>query len=96
MKDRTTILNLLNKFSADHENVYWCIKCLFSDGMGTTMNEITIVAQPGDRNVGTFTYQVETGMVMHCHYKDLKKPKSRNIVDTLLDMINYSEGQEVA
>ena len=93
VKDRETILNLLNKFSNDHENISWKMKCSYSDGMGTTINEIKIIAQPGNRNIGTFSYKVETGIVMFCTYKKLKKTNSENIVDVLLDMINYSKGQ---
>ncbi|MBL4905649.1 MAG: hypothetical protein JKZ00_06510 [Flavobacteriaceae bacterium] len=93
MKDRTTILNLLNKFSNDHKNISWKIECSFSDGMGTTINEIKIIAQPSNRSIGVFVYKVETGMVLFCMYKKLKKSNSRNIVDMLLDMINYSKGE---
>ena len=93
MKDRTTILNLLNKFSTDHKNISWKIECSYSDGMGTTINEIKIIAQPGNRSIGVFVYKVETGMVLFCMYKKLKKSNSENIVDMLLDMINYSKGE---
>jgi len=94
MKDRTTILNLLNKFSNDHKNISWKMKCSYSDGMGTTINQIKIIAQPGDRTIGILAYKVETGMVSFCMYKKLK-PKSENIVDTILDMMNYSKGQTI-
>lgn len=93
MKDRDTILNLLNKFSNDHENISWKMKCKYSDGMGTTINQINIIAQPDNRTIGIFTYRIETGMVLFCTYKNLIKPNSENIVDMLLDMINYSKGQ---
>ena len=93
MKDRTTILNLLNKFSNDHENISWKMECSYSDGMGTTINQIKIIAHPGNRTIGIFVYRVETGLVSFCLYKKLKKSKSENIVDVLLDMINYSKGQ---
>lgn len=93
MHDRRTILDLLNKFSNDHKNISWKMKCTYSDAMGTTINEIKIIVQPGNRTIGIFAYNVETGMVLFCMYKNLKKPNSENIVDMLLDMINYSKGQ---
>ena len=93
MKDRTTILNLLNKFSNDHKNISWKMKCAYNDGMGTTINQIKIIAQPGNRTIGIFSYKVETGIVSFCLYKKLKETKSANIVDTLLDMMNYSKGE---
>ena len=95
MTDRTTIENLLNKFSNDHQNISWHLKCSYSDGMGTTLNQIKIIAQPGNRSIGIFTYRVETGTVTFCMYKNLKKSKSENIIDLLLDMMNYSKGQIV-
>ena len=91
MKDRTTVLNLLTEFSNKHEDVSWNMKCTYADGMGTSINQINIIAQPDDRNIGVITYRIETGLVMICSYKDLKKPHSGNIVDMLLDMINYSK-----
>ena len=93
MHDRRTILDLLNKFSNDHKNISWKMKCTYSDAMGTTINEIKLIVQPGNRTIGIFAYNVETGMVLFCMYKNLKKPNSENIVDMLLDMINYSKGQ---
>lgn len=93
MKDRTTILNLLNKFSNDHKDVSWRMKCVYSDGIGTTINQIKIIAQLGNRNIAIFTFRVETGKVLFCMYKKLKKTRSESIVDILLDMMNYSKGQ---
>jgi len=96
VKDKKTILNLLNKFSNEHKNISWKIKCEYSDGMGTTFNQIEIIAQPGNRIIGVFTYRVETGAVTFCMYKKLQKTDSENIVDMLLDMINYSKGQIIS
>ena len=93
MNDHTTILNLLNKFSSDHENVSWKMECSYSDGMGTSINQIDIIAQPGNRTIGIFSYRVETGRVLFCMYKNLTKTKKENIVDMLLDMMNYSKKQ---
>lgn len=93
MHDRRTILNLLNKFSNEHKNISWKMECTYSDAMGTTINEIKIMAHPGNRTIGIFAYRVETGMVLFCMHEKIKKPNSENIVDILLDMINYSKGQ---
>ena len=95
MKDRTIISGLLDKFSNEHENISWKIECSYSDGIGTTFNQIKIISQPGNRTIGIFTYRVETGIVSFCMYKELNKTNSENIVDMLLDMMNYSKGQEI-
>ena len=93
MKDRTTVLNLLNKFSSDHANISWKMECSYSDGKGTTINEIKIIVQPGNRVIGVFSYKMETGKVMFCSYKNFEKTNSMNIIDLLLDVINYSKGK---
>ena len=95
MNEQTTILNLLNKFSKDHKNISWEMKCSYSDGIGTTINQIKIITQPENRTIGVFAYTVETGLVLFCKYKKLKKTKSEHIVDLLLDMMNYSKGETI-
>lgn len=91
LNDKVTILNLLNKFSSDHKNITWKLNCAYSDGMGTTINQIKIFAPPGNRTIGVFSYQVESGKVLFCLFKSLTKTKSEGIVDMLLDLINYSK-----
>jgi len=95
VSNKATILNLLNKFSRDHRDITWKLKCVYSDALGNTINQIKIFARPDNRIIGIFSYRVETGMVVFCMYKKLKKTRSENIVDMLLDMINYSKGQTV-
>jgi len=93
MDDKSIILNLLNKFSKDHSNISWELKNCFSDGMGTTINQIKIFSHSGKHTIGIFSYRVETGQVLFCMYKNLTKTKKENIVDMLLDMMNYSKGK---
>ena len=95
MIDRSTILDLLNKFSNDNEAFSWKMKCTYSDGMGTAVNQIDIIAKSDNRCVGVFTFNITTGKVMICSYRDLKKARSGNIIDVLLDLINYSKGQAI-
>ena len=93
MGDHANIVSLLNKFSQDHENITSTLKCAYSDGNGTTINQIKIFAQPGNRTIGIFSYRVETGMVLSSMYKKLRGTNSEGIIDALLDMMNYSKGQ---
>jgi len=90
MSDKSTILNLLNKFSEDHKNITWKLKCVYCDGIGTHINQIKIISHPSNSVIGLFSYRVETGRVLSCMYKKLKKDNSENIIDMLLDMMNYS------
>jgi len=50
MIERNTVLNLLNNFTAKHKNISWEMKYLYSDGKGTTMNQIKIISQPVNTN----------------------------------------------
>lgn len=93
MSDKLIIHNLLNKFSKDHSNISWELKNCYSDGMGTTINQIKIFSHSGKHTIGIFSYRVETGRVMFCMYKNLIKTNKENIVDMLLDMMNYSKWQ---
>ncbi|MBL4704840.1 MAG: hypothetical protein JKY54_09980 [Flavobacteriales bacterium] len=95
MSNKATILNLLSTFSRDHKDIKWELKSAYSDAKGNNINQIKIFARPDNRIIGIFSYRVETGLVLFCMYKKLKKTRSENIVDMLLDMINYSKGQTI-
>lgn len=95
MSDKLTILNLLNKFSEDHKNITWKLKCVYSDGIGIHINQIKIITHPSSCIIGLFSYRVETGRVLSCMYKKLKKDNSENIIDMLFDMMNYSKGKTI-
>lgn len=96
MDDKATIVDLLNEFSKQHQDIAWKLECTYADGRGTTMNQITILSHEDQRKIGVFGYRVETGVVLFCTYKQLKKTDSENIIDLLLDVINYSKGKLVA
>jgi hypothetical protein len=95
MRERATVFNLLNNLSTEHENISWKMKCLYCDGKGTTMNQIVIISLPENINIGTLVYQVETRIVSFCEYKKLQKSDPENIIDMLLDIINYSKGKTI-
>ncbi len=88
---QSTIINLLDKFTASHENIQWEMTCAYSDAMGTTINQITIFHRDSKAIIGVFTYHVETGNVLCCMYDKLTKNPSQGIVDMLLDMMNYEK-----
>lgn len=87
--DKNVIVSILNSFAKRKEHHYWEMKCTYCNGLGTTYNEICIFDATGLYCEGQFLYQVETGMVIFCRYKQLEKQESENIVDMLLDMMNY-------
>ena len=95
MNERKTIFNLLNNITTKHKNISWKMKCMYCDGKGNTINQIKIINLSKNSTIGTLVYQVETGIVSICKYKTLKKGNSENIIDILLDLINYSKGQTI-
>jgi len=95
MIDRIIILNLLNKLSTENKNIFWKMECLYCDARGTTINQIKIYSKENCRNIGLFIYRGETGIVQFCMHDGLKKSSSENIVDLLLDLINYTRGEVV-
>jgi len=89
MNNRETIRNLLNKFSRDRGNISWNILSSFSDGLEVSINQINLIDQSTMRTIGIITYRVDTGEVLFCLYKHLKKSSSSTIIDVLLDLMNY-------
>ncbi|HHP7242206.1 MAG TPA: hypothetical protein ACFCUD_11060 [Cyclobacteriaceae bacterium] len=90
MNDHNVIVDLLNNFSSQHNNVSWKINCVFSDGRNKIMNQIRVYNDINHRTLGTFTYDTTTGITQCFFYKGLRSHKPENIVDVLLDMINHS------
>jgi hypothetical protein len=95
MVDKVIILNLLNQLSRKDNNIFWKMECLYADAKGTTINQIKLYSQSNCRNIGTFVYRGESGMVQLCMHKNLKKSSSENIIDLLLDLINDSKENKV-
>lgn len=89
MNNRETILNILNKFIQDQEHISWNMICCYSDGMELSINQINIIDQSKNRTIGIITYRDDTGEVLFCMYKELKKRPSDTIIDVLLDLMNY-------
>lgn len=90
MTTQDTITGLLDSFVSKHNNVSWKINCCYSDGRNTVINQINIYAQPGDRTIGIISYNVKNGAVCYCMFKKMQITKTENVVDVLLDMMNYS------
>ncbi len=92
MTDKEQILLLLKRFSTENSGFSWSLHCRYSDGMGTTINEICILAPPDKRAVGILTYQVETGKVFFCSFKGYVPTPSQDIIELLEEIIYYSRG----
>lgn len=89
MSDSATIANLLKKITEDHPDITSRLQCCYSDGMGETIYKITIHKEPGHQYKGTITFQLENEKVLLCNYKGFKEQGAENVVDILLDLINY-------
>lgn len=95
MTNSTTIVELLHTFASHHKNITWKIDCCYSDGLGTTINQIKIYAHPGDKRIGIISYHEENGMVLFYMFKGMRIKRIQDIVNIILDMINLTNGQEV-
>ncbi|MFD0965105.1 hypothetical protein [Pseudofulvibacter geojedonensis] len=89
MKNKITILNLLNILSKDNSNISWKIRCLYSNGLDTTINQIELSTNKSNNLMGKLVYQVETGNVSLLSFRSLKKRDSLTITDALTDIIYY-------
>ena len=87
MKNKNTIHNLLNILSKSNSNTSWRIKCLYSNGLDTTINQIDLTIN--NNLIGKLIYQVETGNVSLLSFKSLKTRDALTITDALTDIIYY-------
>lgn len=86
-----TIKNLLQELSDQNPEIYWQLKCTFCDGIKTTIYEVALYEIPGYKFKGRLSFQLESNKIIRCNYKDFDSNLSEDIVDTLLDLINFEK-----
>ena len=95
MSDKFTIINLLNKLSSE-QKVSWRIKSQYANGQDKNVLEILIFTIPEQRRKGKITFQANSGQVLKVQYKGFSNKPAENIVDMLLDVINFEKHHEAA
>lgn len=95
MNDKFTIINLLNKLATE-QKVSWRLKSLYTNGQDKNVLEILIFTLPEQRRKGQITFQADSGQVLKMQYKGFSPTSAENIVDMLLDVINFEKCQKAA
>ena len=90
MSDKFTIINLLNKLAID-QKVSWRLKSLFVNGTDNNVLEILIYTLPDQGRKGHITFQADSGKVLKVQYRGFSNRPADNIVDMLLDVINFEK-----
>lgn len=92
----STVTDLLEMLVKNHENLYWHMCCSYADGQGQTIMEITIYEGRHRRVKGLIAFNAETGKIKNYRYRGYKKQdcdNCDNIVDMLLDLVNFEKYQ---
>ena len=90
MSDKFTIINLLNKLAVE-QKLTWRIKSVYANGEDKNLLEILIMTMPDQRHRGKITFQADSGQVQKLQYKGFSNSIAVNIVDMLLDVINFEK-----
>jgi hypothetical protein len=90
MSDKFTIINLLNKL-ANERQLSWRMKSLYMNGQDKSVLEILIFTLPEQRRKGQITFQADSGKVLKVKYRGFSNSLAENIVDLLLDVINFEK-----
>jgi hypothetical protein len=92
MQSQDTIVNLLNSLINQHKNLTWKMKCCYTDGESRVIEEIRIFEMNHRYTLcGHITFNMINGQVERAEYKGYKADFAKDIVDTLLDLINYEK-----
>jgi hypothetical protein len=95
MSDKFTIINLLNKLAVE-QKLTWKIKSAYGNGLGKNLLEVLIYSLPQQIRKGQIIFEAGTGQVMTIQYSGFKAPAAENIVDMLLDVINFEKHRKAA
>lgn len=87
----TAVANLLNKLVARQQNVFWEIRSSYSNGQEQTLVEVAIYEGASHRIKGLIAFNTGTGQTINLRYRGYKKGVNENIIDTLLDLINFEK-----
>lgn len=89
----STITDLLDMLVQGNDSLHWNLRCCFADGQGASIMEISFCEGPHRRIKGLITFNAASGKTMNFRYRGYHKKGHDNIVDTLLDLINFEKYQ---
>lgn len=89
----SAVTDLLDMLIQSDNSLHWNLRCCFSDGHGDAIMEIALYEGPCRRIKGLITFSAASGKTMNFRYRGYHKKGHDNIVDTLLDLINFEKYQ---
>ncbi len=95
MSDKFTIINLLNKLSVE-QKLTWKIKSAYGNGLGKNLLEILIYTLPQQIRKGQIVFEALSGKVVNAQYSGYNAAAAENVVDMLLDVINFEKHRKAA
>lgn len=95
MSDKFTIINLLNKLSVE-QKLTWKIKSAYGNGQSKNLLEILIYSLPQQIRKGQIVFEAISGKVVTVHYAGYGAATAENVVDMLLDVINFEKHRKAA
>ena len=95
MSDKFTIINLLNKLAVE-QKLTWKIKSAYGNGLSKNLLEILIYTLPQQIRKGQIVFESITGKVVAVQYSGYKSGAAENVVDMLLDVINFEKHRKAA
>jgi len=93
MMEINNLYSLLNLLTMDGIRSFQ-VRCVYADGLGYSIFEITFTNKVDLRNLGKIVFQYETGRVLNYFYEGKKFRKTDKIVDLLLDIYNYERDKK--
>ena len=80
---------ILDQLTATLPGYRWERICTFSDGLETTIVEVSVYREGGSLLAARLSYHVESGRLLDFHYLAHKGSKPETVVDLLLDIFNH-------
>jgi hypothetical protein len=88
---REAVSDLLHLLSAQHKQIGWEKRCLYTNGLDNHVLEIKFYQQPNNHQIGRIAYNDFNGLVLQMKYRGDFVRRPGHIVDILLDVINMEK-----
>ena len=91
MEISVTILDLLIKLCDIRKKLRWQIRCNYIDQEGQAIFNILLYDIASNIQKGKISFHQQTNQVVMCRYSGFDGDKPENLIDLLLDLINYEK-----
>ncbi len=91
MIKKNTIVNLLNFLIEQHRDLTWKLDCCYSNGKDLIVYKILINSLQNNQIKGNIQFNSSTGEVLNFKYSGFNLKYKTEIIDLLLDLVNYEK-----